>query len=101
MALVECVLAEVVHHCFSGVLCFGSHSRKICTFFEEHGLMVLEWPGNSPDINPIENLWAIIKRRLQKEDCSTMQKMISAVIKVWYHDEELAEMCSNLVESML
>ena len=29
-----------------------------------------------------------------------MQKMISAVIKVWYDDEDLAEMCSNLVESM-
>lgn len=75
-------------------------SRKMLTFFEESGLTVLDWPGNSPDINPIENLWAIIKRRLQKEDCSTMQKLISAVIKVWYHDEELAEMCSNLVESM-
>ena len=44
--------------------------------------MVIEWPVNSPDINPIENLWAIIKPRLKKEDCSTMQKMISAVIKV-------------------
>ena len=75
-------------------------SRKMRTFFEESGLTILEWPGNSPDMNPVENLWAIIKRRLQKEDCSTMQKMISAVIKVWYHDEELAEMCSNLVESM-
>ena len=51
-------------------------------------------------LNQIQNLWAIIKRRLQKEDCSMMQKMISAVIKVWYHDEELAEMCSNLVECM-
>ena len=40
------------------------------------------------------------RTRLQKEDGLTMQKMISAVIKVWYHDEELAEMCSNLVESM-
>ena len=57
-------------------------SRKIRTFFEESGLAVLEWPGNFPDINPIKNLWAIIKHRLQKEDCSTMQKMISAFIKV-------------------
>ena len=51
------------------------------TFFEERGLMVLEWTGNSLDINPIENLWAIIKHKLQKDDYSTMQMMISAVIK--------------------
>ncbi|KAG1674513.1 CD63 antigen [Nymphon striatum] len=75
-------------------------SCKMRTFFEESGLEVLDWPGNSPDINPIENLWVIMKRRLQKEDCSTMTKLISAGIRAWYHDEELAKMCSNLVESM-
>ena len=69
------------------------------------GFMSGEFPGHSIErfstYRPsIENLWAIIKRGLQKEDCSTMQKMISAVIKGWYHDEKLAEMCSNLVESM-
>ncbi|KAG1681713.1 putative non-intrinsic ABC protein 5 [Nymphon striatum] len=75
-------------------------SCKMRTFFEESGLEVLDWPGNSPDINPIKNLWVIMKRRLQKEDCSTMTKLISAGIRAWYHDEELAKMCSNLVESM-
>ena len=65
-------------------------ARKMRTFFEESGLTVLEWPGNSPGINPIENLWAMIKRRLQRGDSSTMQKMI----------RKLAEMCSNLVESI-
>ena len=56
-------------------------SRKMRRFFEESGLTALEWPGNS-DINQLKNLWAIIKHRLQKEVCSTMQTMISAVIKV-------------------
>jgi len=24
------------------------------------GINVLDWPGNSTDLNPIENLWAIV-----------------------------------------
>ena len=75
-------------------------SKKMRTVFEENGLTTLDWPGNSPDLNPIENLWAIIKKRIAKMDCSTMEKLISAIIRTWYHDEEIAKICSILVDSM-
>ena len=58
-------------------------SKKMRTFFEEKDVTILDWPANSLDLNPIENLWAIIKRRIEKTDCSTIQKLISAIIKTW------------------
>ena len=30
--------------------------------FKEKRLPVLDWPTNTPDANPIENLWGILKR---------------------------------------
>ncbi len=32
------------------------------SWFSDHSVTVLDWPANSPDLNPTENLWGIIKR---------------------------------------
>ena len=75
-------------------------SKQMRRFFEEKDIIILDWPGNSPDLNPIENLWAIIKRRIEKTDCSTVQKLIFAIIRAWYHNDEVIKMCSTLLDSM-
>ena len=75
-------------------------SKKSSEHLRSNGVRVLDWPGNSPDLAPIETLWAILKNRLRKEDISTRQKLISTVIKLWYHDERIKESCSKLVDGM-
>lgn len=42
-------------------------AKKVTAFLEEKGVEVLEWPGNSPDLNPIENLWELMKREIGKD----------------------------------
>ena len=32
-------------------------AKKVTRFLEQQQINVLEWPGNSPDLNPIKNCW--------------------------------------------
>ena len=63
-------------------------SKQVNKFFSDHSISVLDWPNNSPDLNPIENLWAIMKRRVKEHDCTTMTKLMEATVSVWYRDQE-------------
>lgn len=41
------------------------------------------WPPNSPDLNPIEIIWSIIKRRLNQYHIRTKEELIQRVKEVW------------------
>ncbi len=41
-----------------------AHSAKSTSkWFADHDIIVLDWPDNMPDLNPILNLWDIFKRK--------------------------------------
>ena len=44
---------------------------------------IQDWPGNSPDLNPIENLWAIMKYELRERDTTTLAKLEHEIRDIW------------------
>jgi len=45
----------------------SAHNAKfIRAAIANMGMKLLDWPGNSPDLNPIEDVWSLLKERINK-----------------------------------
>ena len=67
-------------------------------FFSESDLQVMEWPACSPDLNPIENLWGILKRKVAKQNPESFEDLKQIVISEW-NDIPLSTL-QNLISDM-
>ena len=74
-------------------------SRTAKAWIEDHKITVLDWPPNSPDVNPIEHLWGHIKKELVKYPIPPkgVWELWERITEVWNNIEP--GICQNLIES--
>ena len=73
-------------------------SVLVKTFLHNQGITCLEFPPYSPDLNPIENLWADMDKRMQDRLADTKEEMEQVVQQVWA--ETTVKQCRKLARSM-
>ena len=45
------------------------HNAKVTKkWFKERNIEIMDWPASSPDLNPIENVWKLMKDNIQKHE---------------------------------
>lgn len=69
----------------------------------EDKFKVMDWPGNSPDLNPIENLWSIMKAKLKRDHTITsVEALKKALLKLWCQglDQDQPDLFVKLARSM-
>ena len=75
-------------------------AKSVQKWLSEQEFKTLEWPAQSPDLNPIEHMWSELKRRLNKFNSPP-----KGVIELWERIQQIwneisPEVCQNLFNSM-
>lgn len=69
------------------------------TFFEGNGINVPQWPALSPDINPIEEVWALMKSRVRRSRPQSLAALRLSIRTAW-NSVVTRELCTKLFNSI-
>ncbi|KAI4878907.1 hypothetical protein NFI96_006258 [Prochilodus magdalenae] len=58
-------------------------ARATSTWFKDHGVPVLNQPANWPDLNPIENLWGTVKRKMRYTRANNAEELKATIRATW------------------
>ena len=73
-------------------------SKMTIAWLKRLRVKVMDWPSMSPDLNPIEHLWGIIKREVEVCKISNICQLRNVVIEEWKSIPVAT--CEALVNSM-
>lgn len=82
-------------------------ARTVQQWFRDMGIELVVWPPYSPDLNPIENLWKLLKAKIielrpeltvMKDNDTTQQLLIETAQEAWGLLED--QLLNKLAEGM-
>ncbi|MBW0540797.1 hypothetical protein O181_080512 [Austropuccinia psidii MF-1] len=82
-----------------GRQCPNPHSNSQKSMGQQHGIQKMQWTAHSPDLNPIENVWKIMKSAIRNlYQPQTIAELQVAIQSAW--DDVPHETLDNLLLSM-
>ena len=74
-------------------------SKKVTNSLQQQKIRVLDWPGNSPDLNPIENCLQKMKNIMKQKKTPNLETLKLELMRVWCQKMSL-DYFQNLSNSM-
>ena len=64
----------------------------------DNNIKVIKFPSYSPDLNPIENIWALLKRNIGLTVINSIHDFENAIIDAWNKIDQ--KIIQNTIDSM-
>jgi transposase len=60
----------------------------------------IPWPSYSPDLNPVENLWAVLKNNIRKRQPRTLEELRNMIYEEWddLSEDYVQSLCSSIYD---
>jgi len=72
-------------------------AKSVLNYLEQQKVEVLDWPAQSPDLNPIENLWKVLGERVMSKNPTNTEKLWELLQCEWNKID--VDFCKKLIDS--
>ena len=71
-------------------------AKTMLRFLEEEGIAVMKWPPQSPDMNPLENVWKIMEEKAQSKNPQNIDDLLGILKE---RESITTTFCKKLIDS--
>lgn len=73
-------------------------SRLVKNWLSREKIRVLDWPSQSPDLNPIENLWMQLEKQIRKRQITNREDLWVVLQEEWHKIS--IDYCAKIIDSI-